>query len=125
MVMRLTEIEWNIGEVKIDKTKEYKYLGCMLNEHGCARAKGEKVVKAIQWWGRLSSVAKYRANKYECVGGIRKYVAVPSIMYGMNVMAWNGGDLEKLELLQNRVERLALGTPKWTAVEVIREDLGC
>ncbi|KAF2345573.1 hypothetical protein FHG87_023672 [Trinorchestia longiramus] len=45
-------------------------------------------------------------------------------MYGMNVMAWNGGDLEKLELLQNRVERLALGTPKWTAVEVIREDLG-
>ncbi|KAF2352558.1 hypothetical protein FHG87_016684 [Trinorchestia longiramus] len=35
--------EWNIGEVKIDRTKEYKYLGCMLSEDGCARAKGEKV----------------------------------------------------------------------------------
>ncbi|KAF2343512.1 hypothetical protein FHG87_025732 [Trinorchestia longiramus] len=23
-------------------------------------------------------------------------------MFGMNVMAWNGGDLEKLEVLQNR-----------------------
>ncbi|KAF2357797.1 Immunoglobulin-like domain [Trinorchestia longiramus] len=45
-------------------------------------------------------------------------------MFGMNVMAWNGGDLEKLEVLQNRVERLALGAPKWTAVEAIRGDLG-
>ncbi|KAF2346882.1 hypothetical protein FHG87_022362 [Trinorchestia longiramus] len=26
---------------------------------------------------------------------------VLGIMFGMNVMAWNGGDLEKLEMLQN------------------------
>ncbi|KAF2352216.1 hypothetical protein FHG87_017029 [Trinorchestia longiramus] len=29
-------------------------------------------------------------------------------MFCMNVMAWNGGDREKLEVLQNRVGRLAL-----------------
>ncbi|KAF2353294.1 hypothetical protein FHG87_015949 [Trinorchestia longiramus] len=86
---------WNIGEVKVGRTKEYKYLGCMLSEDGCARA-----------------------NEYECVRGIWKYVAVPSTMFGMNVMAWNGGDLEKLEVLENRVVCLTLGTPKWTAVEV-------
>ncbi|KAF2349168.1 Reverse transcriptase domain [Trinorchestia longiramus] len=40
--------EWNIGEVKIGRTKEYKYLGCMLTEDGCARAKGEKVAKPTQ-----------------------------------------------------------------------------
>ncbi|KAF2359896.1 hypothetical protein FHG87_009348 [Trinorchestia longiramus] len=56
--------EWNFGEVKIGRTKENKYLGCMLSEDGCARAKGGKVAKAMQWWGRLSSVAKYRANLY-------------------------------------------------------------
>ncbi|KAF2352389.1 hypothetical protein FHG87_016857 [Trinorchestia longiramus] len=43
-------------------------------------------------------------------------------MFGMNVMAWNGGALEKLEVLQNRVGRLALGTPKWTAAEALRGD---
>ncbi|KAF2351593.1 hypothetical protein FHG87_017655 [Trinorchestia longiramus] len=45
-------------------------------------------------------------------------------MFGMNVMAWNGGDLEKLEVLQHRVGRLALGAPKWTAAEALRGDLG-
>ncbi|KAF2366257.1 Protein kinase domain [Trinorchestia longiramus] len=45
-------------------------------------------------------------------------------MFGMNVMAWNGGDLEKLEVLQNREGCLALGTPKWTAAEALRGDLG-
>ncbi|KAF2356319.1 Reverse transcriptase domain [Trinorchestia longiramus] len=33
--------EWNIGEVKIGRIKGYKYLGCMLSDDGCARAKGE------------------------------------------------------------------------------------
>ncbi|KAF2356116.1 hypothetical protein FHG87_013128 [Trinorchestia longiramus] len=41
-----------------------------------------------------------------------------------NVIAWNGGDLEKFEVLQNRVGHLALGAPKWTAVEAVRGDLG-
>ncbi|KAF2349264.1 hypothetical protein FHG87_019979 [Trinorchestia longiramus] len=45
-------------------------------------------------------------------------------MFGMNVMAWNGGDIEKLEVLQNRVGGLAPGTPKWTAAEAPRGDLG-
>ncbi|KAF2359719.1 hypothetical protein FHG87_009527 [Trinorchestia longiramus] len=46
-------------------------------------------------------------------------------MFGVNVMAWNGGDLEKLEVLQNRVGRLALDAPKWTAAEALRRALGC
>ncbi|KAF2344406.1 hypothetical protein FHG87_024838 [Trinorchestia longiramus] len=45
-------------------------------------------------------------------------------MFSMNVVTWNGGDLEKLEVLLNRVGRLALGAPKWTAVEDLRGDLG-
>ncbi|KAF2348081.1 hypothetical protein FHG87_021162 [Trinorchestia longiramus] len=43
-------------------------------------------------------------------------------MFGMIVMAWNG-DLEKLEVLQNRVGHLAFADSNWTAVEAIRGDL--
>ncbi|KAF2345722.1 hypothetical protein FHG87_023522 [Trinorchestia longiramus] len=45
-------------------------------------------------------------------------------MFGMKAMAWNRGDLEKLEVLQNRVGRLTFGASKWTAVEAIRGGLG-
>ncbi|KAF2359932.1 hypothetical protein FHG87_009304 [Trinorchestia longiramus] len=45
-------------------------------------------------------------------------------MCGVNVMAWNGEGIEKLEVLQNRVGCLALDAPKWTAVEAVRGDLG-
>ncbi|KAF2349998.1 Cyclin N-terminal [Trinorchestia longiramus] len=38
-------------------------------------------------------------------------------MYGINVMVGTGGNLEKLEALQNSVGHLALGAPKWAAVE--------
>ncbi|KAF2344791.1 hypothetical protein FHG87_024453 [Trinorchestia longiramus] len=44
-------------------------------------------------------------------------------MFGMNIMAWNGGDLEKLEVLQNRVGCLVLGALKWMAAEALRRDL--
>ncbi|KAF2354418.1 Tim10-like [Trinorchestia longiramus] len=36
--------ESNVGEVKIGRTKEYKYLGCMLSEDRCARAKAVSYV---------------------------------------------------------------------------------
>ncbi|KAF2343770.1 hypothetical protein FHG87_025474 [Trinorchestia longiramus] len=42
----------------------------------------------------------------------------------MNVMAWIG-DLDKLEVLQNRIGHLALGTPKWMAIESSRRVLRC
>ncbi|KAF2353865.1 Ribosomal protein S5 N-terminal [Trinorchestia longiramus] len=45
-------------------------------------------------------------------------------MFGVNVMAWKRGDLEKFEVLQNWVGCLALCAQKWTAVEAIKSDLG-
>ena len=43
----------------------------------------EKLSQANQWYGRLASVARWRANKYEVLRELWKTVAVPSLMYGI------------------------------------------
>ena len=81
------------------------------------------MAKANQWYGRLGSVARLRANKYEVLRELRKSAAVPSMMYGMNVMNSNETDMQKLEVVQNNVGRVAQGTYGYVAVEAIRGDM--
>ena len=51
-------------------------------------------------------------------------MAVPSIMYGMDVIAWNESEIDRLEVVQNRTARMALYAPRYTAVEALRGDMG-
>ena len=69
-------------------------------------------------------MAKFRANKYEVIRGIWKGIAVPSLMYGMNVVNWTNGDMTKLEIVQNKIARLALGSNQMTAVVALSGDMG-
>ena len=50
-------------------------------------------------------------------------MAVPRIMYGVNVMKWTNGELDKLEVIQNKVGRMALGADRYVGVEAIRGDM--
>ena len=116
--------EWKLGDTVIKRTDEYKYLGVTLSVNGVEKARREKIFKANQWYGRLASVARYRVNKYLTVRELWKTLAVPSIMYGMNVLNWSECELQKLEIIQNKVGRIALGANKYVSVEAIRGDLG-
>ena len=115
---------WMLGECIIRKTDEYKYLGVTVSVKGCEKAKSEKIFKANQWYGRLASIARYRANKYLVVRELWKGMAVPSIMYGVNVLNWTESELQKLEVIQNKVGRVALGANRYACVEAIRGDMG-
>ena len=74
--------------------------------------------------GRLASVARCRANRYEVVRGLWKGVAIPSIMYGLETFVWPKKDMDRLEVSQNKVGRVALGANRYAAVEAIRGDMG-
>lgn len=113
-----------LGGEEIGWTNEYKYLGIQLNESGSDCTIGKKVFKAQQWLGRLNSVARFRANKYEVIRCLWKSVAVPSLMYGSEVMVWNQKDVDRLEVIQNRVGRVALGANRFVGVEALRGDMG-
>ena len=87
---------------------KYKYLGIRYESKGMEGAKNEKICKANQWWGRLGSIAKLRANRYEIVRGMWKNIAVPGIMYGMNVLRWkytSSASRKNRALRTNRVYR--------------------
>ena len=115
---------WKMGENQSKNTDEYKYLGVLVNVKECVKAKSEKIFKANQWYGRLTSIARYRANKYLVGRELWKGMAVPTIMYGMNVLNWTECERQKLEVIQNNVERIALGANRYASVEAIRRNMG-
>ncbi|MPC77644.1 hypothetical protein E2C01_072103 [Portunus trituberculatus] len=77
---------WKIRENEMNQAQEYKYSGMWVNPSGCEKTKNEKLGLVNQWVGRLGSAAKMRASKYDMLREVWKSVAVPSIMYGMDVM---------------------------------------
>ncbi|XP_063861501.1 uncharacterized protein LOC135101456 [Scylla paramamosain] len=119
-----SNVVWRLGENELRQVQEYKYLGMWMSPSGCAKAKNEKISMVNQWVGRLGSAAGMRASKYDVLREVWKSVAVPCIMYGMDVIAWNESEIDKLEVGQNRVARMALSAPRCTAVEALRGDMG-
>ena len=83
---------WRLGDTELRQTDEYKYLGMWMSPDGCVKTKNEKISMVDQWVGRLGSAARMRASKYDVLRDVWKSVAVPSIMYGMDVMAWSEND---------------------------------
>ena len=65
-----------------------------------------------------------RASKYDVIREVWKGVAVPSIMYSMDMMVWNKREVDKLEVCQNKIARAALGAPRYASVEALRGDMG-
>ena len=50
-------------------------------------------------------------------------VAMPNLMYEMNVVNWSEFHMQKLEVVQNKVGRVALGVNGYAAIEAIRGDM--
>ena len=68
-----------------------------------------------KWFGRLGSAA----GRMRVLREVWKSVAAPSVMNGMELIAWNESGIDKLEVGQNRVARMALNTPSYAAVEAL------
>ena len=45
-------------------------------------------------------------------------------MYGMEVVNWSAEDVKKLEVVQNKVGRIALGANGYVELETVRGDMG-
>ena len=116
--------QFKLGGEDICTIKKYNYLGVMFDKDGTDIAKDDRIFRANQWWGRLGAMAKFRANKYEVIRGVWKSIAVPGLMYGMDVINWKGSEKREMEKTQNKIGRVALGCGKLVGNEAIRGDMG-
>jgi hypothetical protein len=96
MIINVEEVReqetFRLSGMDIEREREYKYLGITVAEDGMGRAKRDKQKKALQWWGRLASISKFRVNRYyEVVRGLWKGVSVPSIMYSIEAFGYTKG----------------------------------
>ena len=74
---------------EVQQVCEYKYLGIWMSPNGCGKTKNEKINMVNQWVGRLGSAARIKASKCDVLREIWMSVAGPSVMYGMEMIAWN------------------------------------
>ena len=79
-----------------------------MSPNGCEKTKKEKIIMVNQWVGQLGRAARMRASKYDVLREVWKSVDVPSVKYGMEVIAWSEKEIDKLEVGENRVARMAL-----------------
>ena len=112
-----------LGNKVINRVSQYNYHGVLFEEGG-RRAKSERIFRANQWWGIICSMTKFRSNKYEIARGIFKGVAIPSLLYAMDTINWTVEEINKFEIIQNKIGRLGLGANKWVGTEAIRGDMG-
>ena len=103
---------------------EYKYLGLTIDKTGLMKEKNGIRKKAEKMYGIINGKINCRANKYEVVRGLWKGLAVPTVMYGMEVIESGKKEEKGLEIVQNRAARRGLGANKHVATEALRGEMG-
>ena len=125
--MDVNEREANKGRLlgeELDFIEEYKYLGLIIDKTGLEKERNGRRKKAEKMYGIINGKINCRANKYEVMRGLWKGIAVPTIMYGMEIIDFGKKEEKGLEIVQNRAARRALGANKHVGMEALRGEMG-
>lgn len=111
---------------KIRVTNEIKYLGVTVNNTAnCFRDyKNIKIKSARKMANMTYSVIEKSCNKLLIGKTYWKGVVLPCLLYGLGVVVWSGGELEKLQKVENSVWRCILGAPGYAPITAMRGDIG-
>jgi hypothetical protein len=115
-----------MGNMELDRTEEYVYLGITLGtgENYLKEQEKRTMKKLGMYAGLIKNKSFYSYNRYEVSRILWKGVAVPGLTYGNNVIVLGAEIEEQLERTQNRMGRFALGVNRWTADEGVQGELG-
>jgi len=78
----------------------------------------------LQFVGILRNASTRCSNSYKVLRDLWKGMAVPRAMFGAEVLNHSSGEIKKLEVLQNKVARMALGANNYIAVAALKGEMG-
>ena len=80
----------------IEKVESYKYLGLEIDNKGLVKERNKLRKKAEKMYGIINGKINFRANKYEVMRGLWKRLAVPTVMYGLEIMEVGGKEKKRV-----------------------------
>ena len=124
LIFNMIEQPNDIQEIKV--VTELKYLGVKItNKRNCfERHKKESLEKAKKYATMIHSVIARCCNRIMIGKTYWKSLAMPSFLFGSEVIEYSEGDLQALQKVENQVYRGILKTPTYVASCTLRAEIG-
>ena len=129
--------KWKIGKfqipegqeqlIEIGEADEYEYLGIRIKAtgKGMFRYHMEKIKQKVnRTKGMIKATSLNSFNRAFTARVLWDRVAIPGMMYGLDVISVSEGDIQNMEKAQNEMGRWILGAPPCTATEAVLGELG-
>ena len=110
----------------IPVTEETKYLGIkIVNKRDLFREHKRDIIKKAHKMANMTySIINKSCNKLMIGKTYWKNVALPSILYGLNVVALTNAEVKKLQTIEYGVYRRILGAPRYAPNCALRGEIG-
>ena len=114
-----------VGRFKVEK--EARYLGIQIGGRGRNIFDAENKIclkKAEKKANGVMSQIKKSADKVIVGKAIWKLMAIPALLFGRAVVTTTRTNIEKLQIIENKVWRYLLGIGGYSTVEALRGEIG-
>ena len=102
-----------MDDTKVQRVKEFKYLGSTVQESGsCEREVTKRVHAAWNGWRKVSGVICDRRLPARVKGKVYSSVVRPAMVYGLETVAVTRKQMEEMEVAEMKMLRFAMGVTR-------------
>ena len=100
-------------DAKVQRLKEFKYLGSTVQESGgCEREVKKRVQAGWNGWRRVSGVICDRRLPARVKGKVYSSMVRPAMVYGLETVAVTKKQVEEMEVAEIKILRFAMGVTR-------------